>query len=81
MHAQGGRYAVNTARQTVGGTLSHHIVYDRVVLAHYVLKSREEYEAKMRRGGGRGIRRDMAYFERIDAAATEDCLHHVNCCH
>jgi hypothetical protein len=44
-----------------------------VLLAHYVLKSWEEYEAKMQRGGGRGIRRKADYFERIDAAATEDC--------
>ncbi len=64
---------MNTARETVGGTLSHRVAHERVLLAHYVLKSWEEYEAKMQRGGGRGIRRKADYFERIDAAATEDC--------
>lgn len=64
---------MNTARQTVGGTLSPHVVWDRLLLAHYVLKSRREYAAKMARGGGRGIRRKWDYLERIDAAATESC--------
>ena len=65
---------MNTARQTVGGTLSRYVVWDRLILAHYVLKSRDEYAAKMARGGGRGIRRQWDYFDRIDAAATEACM-------
>lgn len=64
---------MNSARETVGGTLAHRVAADRLVLAHYVLKSRTEFAGKTRRGGGRGIVRDEGYFERIDAAATADC--------
>jgi hypothetical protein len=59
----------------VGGQLSRRVAHERLLLAHYVLKSREDFQAKMQRGGGRGIRRGIDYFERIDAAATEDCSH------
>lgn len=64
---------MNSAGETVGGTLAHRVAADRLVLAHYVLKSRAEFEGKMRRGGGRGIVRDEGYFARVDAAATAAC--------
>ena len=52
--AQGGKLAVNSACEAVEGALAARAVHDRVVLNHYVTKSRAEYEGKMARGSAMG---------------------------
>jgi len=43
-----------------------------IQLNHYILRSREEFQAKTLRGGGNGvIRRDMRFFEGFDAECNE----------
>ena len=42
-------------------------------LHHYVTKSWEEYQEKMRRGSAMGNRKSSEYFQRIQEIATEAC--------
>ena len=51
---QEGKFAVNSAYEAVEGALAMRAVHDRVVLNHYVTKSRAEYAAKMVRGSAMG---------------------------
>ena len=37
----------------------------RVSVYHYVTKSREDFEAKVLRGGGAGVSRTMEYFDKV----------------
>jgi hypothetical protein len=43
-------------------------------LNHYILKSRAEFEEKVKRGGGDGNHRDMGLFDGVEAlvANSED---------
>jgi len=43
-------------------------------LAHYVLKSKEEYEAKMLRGNAMRSSKGWAFFEEVDSLSTERCV-------
>ena len=52
--AQGGKFAVNSACEAVEGALAARAVHNRVVLNHYVTKSRAEYAGKMARGSAMG---------------------------
>lgn len=52
--AQDGSFAVNSACEAVEGALAARAVHDRVVLNHYVTKSRAEYGGKMARGSAMG---------------------------
>ena len=52
--AQDGSFAVNSACEAVEGALAERAVHDRVVLNHYVTKSRAEYDGKMARGSAMG---------------------------
>ncbi len=54
VRAQDGRFAVNSACEAVEGALAARPTYDRVMLNHYVTKSRAEYADKMARGSAMG---------------------------
>jgi hypothetical protein len=43
-------------------------------LAHYVLKSKEEYEAKMLRGNAMKSSKGWSFFEEVERLSTERCL-------
>jgi hypothetical protein len=43
-------------------------------LAHYVLKSKEEYQSKMLRGSGMRNHKPWTFFEEIDGHSTEKCV-------
>lgn len=43
-------------------------------LAHYVTKSKEEYEAKMLRGNAMNSNKGWSFFEEVDKLSTERCL-------
>lgn len=73
----GNKYAVNEHFQRVDGPLHPNVTYDKIALHHYVLKSEEEFRVKMRRGDGMGDKKQMDFFRRIDAEATEDCCNAV----
>jgi hypothetical protein len=49
--------------------------WDEIVLNHYVLKSREEFQAKVARSNGMNDPKPSSYFDEIDALATEDCTY------
>ena len=49
--------------------------WDEIVLNHYVLKSREEFRAKVARSNGMNDPKPSSYFDEIDALATEDCTY------
>ncbi len=40
---------------------------------HYVTRSREDFEAKSRRGGGAGVGRPLKFFDDFNAHATLEC--------
>jgi len=56
----------------------------RVALYHYLTKSRAEYGAKMARGSAAGNFKDAAFFDAVNAIATETCTRAVplgqRCC-
>ncbi len=54
VRAQDGRFAVNSACEVVEGALASRPTYDRIMLNHYVTKSRAEYADKMARGSAMG---------------------------
>ena len=45
----------------------------RVAVYHYVTKSKEEFQAKVQRGGGAGVTRSMDYFDTLNAQALAQC--------
>ena len=49
--------------------------WEHIVLNHYVLKSREEFAAKVARSNGMNDPKPASYFDEIDALATEDCTY------
>ena len=52
----------------------------KLALYHYVTKSRQEFVDKVKRGSGMGNRKDVAFFERIEAASGEGCMEAVEAC-
>ena len=49
--------------------------WEHIVLNHYVLKSREEFAAKVARSNGMNDPKPVTYFDEIDALAIEDCTY------
>ena len=47
--------------------------YRRVAVYHYVTKSREDFEAKLKRGGGAGITRSLDLFDQVMSGAMGSC--------
>ena len=45
----------------------------RASIYHYVTKSKEDFEAKSKRGGGSGIKREIPYFHMMDKHAKDSC--------
>lgn len=79
-----GQYAVDTAFRRVRGPFNPSRnatpssvrslnLFDVMHINHYVIRSLEDYEDKMRRGTVDGGVRNMKYFHRIDGTTTEDC--------
>jgi hypothetical protein len=56
----------------------------RIALYHYLTKSRAEYGAKMARGSAAGNFKDTAFFDAVNAIATDTCTRAVDlgkkCC-
>lgn len=76
----GGATAFTTARDPVDGPAAPAVHYEKLALFHYALKSREEYELKMLRGSAMGNYKGMDFFDRVDAAATEQCPQAFEAC-
>lgn len=68
--------AVDDAGRPVPGVRNPRKVGDvqAFALYHYVTKSKEEYEEKMRRGSAMGNRKKESYFDMISKIATSPCL-------
>lgn len=71
---------VDTAGVPTEGPSNPEIRGDTWVLFHYVIKSEGEYRQKMARGSAMGNHKTMAFFERIDAEATESCPQALEAC-
>ena len=48
------------------------VVFDQVQLNHYWSRSRGEFQGKVLRGGGNGLRRQMQMYDEFQAFANED---------
>ena len=68
---------MNSAAERVSGPKADRIVTDRVVLNHYVTKSREQYQQKMDRGSGMGNRKSIEFYDLTQHMATESCTYAV----
>lgn len=77
-----GVFAVNEAHETVLGPLSDKIATDRIVLLHFVVQSREDFEEKMvrtRPSNGMNLgHKELPYFEHMDAISTHNCTEGID---
>ena len=55
------------------GARAERVAADRIVLYHYVTKSRADYTAKMGRGSAMGNHKSIEFFDRIQERATANC--------
>jgi hypothetical protein len=69
-----GHFAVNTDFQRVDGPFNQPPTWTGWHINHYVTKSKEEYELKMKRGSGDGGARSSDFFESIDESTQDVCL-------
>ncbi|GAX84157.1 hypothetical protein CEUSTIGMA_g11580.t1 [Chlamydomonas eustigma] len=53
--------------------LTNVATWDRIAVYHYVTKSREDFEAKVERGGGAGVTRKLEYFDQVNQQTTNIC--------
>lgn len=81
-----GYHAVDFQGKKVDGA-KNHAVHDtyvkhgevpRLALYHYVTRSWEEYQEKMRKGSAMGNRKNDEYFRKIDSLAIERCTEGVD---
>lgn len=71
---KGGRgYLVNEDKSKIKRGFKNIPTHHVAAVYHYVTKSWEDYEAKLRRGGGAGITRDAAFFHYIQKKAVLNC--------
>ena len=76
MHAlQGGKQAVNSAREVVEGPMAEYVRPERVLLHHYVTKSLVQYAEKMGRGSAMGNRKSMEFYDLVQQEATQNCTY------
>lgn len=70
-----GYHAIDPEKRHVQGGRNPEGAKDpRYGLYHFVTKSREEYQEKMRRGSAMGNRKGMDYFEMLQRIARVECL-------
>ncbi|GAX84159.1 hypothetical protein CEUSTIGMA_g11582.t1 [Chlamydomonas eustigma] len=48
--------------------------WDRLAVYHYILKSRQDFKAKLDRGAGAGVTRSSSLFDEVDKDANDTCL-------
>jgi hypothetical protein len=79
-----GAFAVDELGRAVHGARTPAPSLTRVALYHYVTKSRAEYGAKAARGSAAGNFKDAAFFDAVNAVATDTCPRAVDlgrrCC-
>jgi glycosyltransferase involved in cell wall biosynthesis len=64
-----GKYAVTEQFRKCGTPFCSPVSVARIAVHHYLLKSEEEFRAKMARGGGSGSTKKMDFFENINRRA------------
>lgn len=69
-----GYSSVNTNFEAQSGPFSNPAVFDRAFINHYGLRSREDYERRLKRAGVDRSRKDWDYFTRVNTEATDDCF-------
>jgi hypothetical protein len=69
-----GYYAVNTDSKRVDGPFNERPTWTGWHLRHYAIKSKEEYELKMKRGAGDGTTKPAFWFDYIDDHTKDVCL-------
>ena len=68
-----GKHAVNEKFEVVEGARTQKNVIDRVVIYHYVTKSKEEFKNKAARGSGMKNHKPEGFFDAIERLAVDDC--------
>jgi hypothetical protein len=71
-----GKFTVNELRQPIEGPFSIPVSHTRIAMHHYLLKSFEEFQEKVKRGSpdGQGHGKRMDTFLEVDKQASYDCL-------
>lgn len=68
-----GKTAVNENFEVVEGARTQKNLIERVVIYHYVTKSKEEFKNKAARGSGMKNHKPAGFFDAIERLAVEDC--------
>ena len=66
-------YTVNESFERVASGRHRNATHVRAAVYHYVVKSKQDFEMKMRRGGGAGVTRTRAYMTTLDKQCNETC--------
>lgn len=66
-------WTVNEQFARVDGPYSEPPSHQHIALFHYAIKSWDDFQKKLMRGGGAGSYRDGAFFQQVDNEATEHC--------
>lgn len=66
-------YLVNEKFRKIKTGFSNTPTHNSAAVYHYVTKSYEDYEQKLKRGGGAGVTRDEGFFKYIQRKATMPC--------
>lgn len=67
-----GKHAVLSNGVPVWTNRAVEMVWDRVILNHYVIRSKEDFEMKVARGSN-GARRDWEYFDKVNDKSRKRC--------
>ena len=72
-HYNEGKTAVNEKFDVVEGARTRKNEIERVVIYHFVTKSKEEFKHKAARGSGMKNHKSEGFFDAVDRLAVEDC--------
>mmetsp|Transcript_21383 Transcript_21383/g.29432 ORF Transcript_21383/g.29432 Transcript_21383/m.29432 type:complete len:155 (+) Transcript_21383:253-717(+) len=70
---KGNFHAINVHGKLVPSAWSDPPAGEIMVINHYLTKSKEDFQAKMKRGAGDGTFKDTAWFERVNAMMVNTC--------
>ena len=73
-----GKHAVNEQFVPVWSARTDTVSMKRVKINHYVVKSRQEFGEKLARGSPDGRSKVPAYWDLIEALATDDCPYNAS---
>ena len=66
---------MTTRLERVPEARSRTVAVERILLHHYVTKSLQDFQMKMRRGTGMGMVKTIEFFNLVHSQATARCVH------